>query len=131
MAMQGFPASLWQNGLAFALILTAGAFAFAAELLGGGDVKLLAAAGAWMSLAGAVWLISATFIAGGVIALFFIATRRLRRHAGGPGDNTERSRIPYGLAIVAGAFMVFGTQLSAPNAQSHRLNAFPTSALRR
>jgi prepilin peptidase CpaA len=131
MATHGFSASLWQNGLVFALLLIIGTFAFAAKLLGGGDVKLLAATGAWMSLTGAMWLIAAVFIAGGVIAVCFIATRRLRSHAGGPSERVQDSRIPYGLAIVAGALLVFAAQLGVMDRTVHKPTAFPLPALRK
>ena len=46
--------------------------------MGGGDIKLLACLGLWMNFEAAVWLVASTLIAGGVLALGFIATRPLR-----------------------------------------------------
>ena len=110
MAIHGFPAALWQNAVVFLLIFVAGTGAFAAAMLGGGDVKLLAALGLWMNFAGAVWLIAAVFLAGGVLALLFILTRPIRRRARKARGKSDSTGIPYGLAIAAGAAMVFGTQ---------------------
>jgi prepilin peptidase CpaA len=42
---------------------------FALGGLGGGDIKLLAAIGAWLGPSGAIWLVLYTGIAGGVMAL--------------------------------------------------------------
>ena len=42
--------ALWQNVAVFAALLAVGTAMFAAGKLGGGDVKLLAAAGLWFNL---------------------------------------------------------------------------------
>jgi len=110
MALRGFPAELWQNAVVLVLFLGLGTLAFAARALGGGDIKLFAATGLWMSLSGAVWLLAAIFIAGGGLAVIFILTRPLRSRAG-------KTRIPYGLAIVAGASFVFATQMGIVGAE--------------
>jgi prepilin peptidase CpaA len=120
MALQGFPAELWQNLLVFALILAIGTPAFAAGWLGGGDVKLLAAVGLWMSLPAASWLIASVFIAGGVLAFAFIIARLLRRQTDGQSKKRQTSRIPYGLAIVVGAAFVFAMQMGfGPRERPH------------
>jgi len=111
MAIHGFSLPLWQNAVVFLLILAVGTAAFAANMLGGGDVKLLAAVGLWMNFSGAIWLIAAVLLSGGVLAILFILTRPLRRRGREAGQKTARSRIPYGLAVAAGAFMIFGAQL--------------------
>jgi prepilin peptidase CpaA len=100
MAFGGFHGPLWQNALVFAGILVLGTLAFARELLGGGDVKLLAAAGLWVGFAAAPWRLAA-------IAVLFIVVRKLRGRS-----RREGSRIPYGVAIAAGAIFVLGTQYS-------------------
>ena len=84
--------------------------AFAARALGGGDIKLFAAIGLWMSFWGAVWLLAAVLMAGGLLAVIFILTRLLR-------CRSTRTRIPYGLAIAAGACFVFATQLGIVGAE--------------
>ena len=124
MALRGFPTELWQNAVAFGLFLIFGTLAFAARALGGGDIKLLAAIGLWMSLLGALWLIAAVFIAGGVLAVIFIIARLLRSHAGAPTRKHGKTGIPYGLAIVAGASIVFAAQLGVISPKPEKPNLF-------
>ena len=109
MAFHGFQVSLWQNAVVFVAVLAFGTVAFANNLFGGGDVKLLAATGLWMSLSGAVWLLAAVFIAGGLVAVAFILVRL------GRGSRPKRkggNRIPYGVAIATGALYVLGVQFA-------------------
>jgi prepilin peptidase CpaA len=91
--------ALWQNLAVFALILALGTGAFAAGLVGGGDVKLFAATALWFDLRSAVWFIAFVFISGGVVALLFLASRLFLRSS---RDKKDR-RIPYGIAIALGA----------------------------
>jgi prepilin peptidase CpaA len=118
--LHGLSAGMWQNLLVFAALLVLGTLAFSAGALGGGDVKLLAALGLWVDLRGALWLLAGVFIAGGVLALLFIAGRRILR-LNARRDRSDR-RIPYGIAIVAGtlAFALIG------RAESHRPHLPPT-----
>jgi prepilin peptidase CpaA len=120
MALQGFPLALWQNAVVFVAILAVGTAVFAAGKMGGGDIKLLACLGLWMSFGAAVWFIASTLIAGGVLALGFIGARVLSGHAVENARAARNRRIPYGLAIAAGASLVFAGQLglmkSRPNA---------------
>lgn len=105
----GLSPALWQNLIVFAAVLVIGTALFSAGLFGGGDVKLFAAIALWFSLKGALMLVAAIFIAGGVVALLAIVgrmiVRRLRNKIGGTeAAKTRRSRqIPYGVAIAAGA----------------------------
>ena len=108
MLIHGFDMTLWQNWAGFAAILAVGTAAFAGGLLGGGDVKLLAALALWFNLLGAAWLIGATFVAGGLVAMLFILSRTVRKKK---SANWKSSQIPYGLAIAAGALFVLGTQI--------------------
>lgn len=114
----GFTLNMWQNALVFVLILIFGTFAFSAGLLGGGDVKLLASVGLWTDLNGAVWLIAAVFIAGGFLGAMFIVGRKLL----GPRAELARqqNRIPYGLAIVAGAVIIAASRVEQSR-QPHAL----------
>ncbi len=104
MGLQGFPVALWQNAVVFAFLLVFGTILFSSGKFGGGDVKLFAGLGLWVNLATGVWLISTSLIAGGVLALIYIAVRKFRG-----GRNSKG--IPYGLALVAGAGLVFAGQL--------------------
>lgn len=111
-ALQGFSLSLWQNVLICFAILAIGMPAFAAGWVGGGDVKLLAAVGLWLDLRAASGLVAAVFIAGGVLALIYIALRRVTRP--NARSSSDYAKVPYGLAIVFGATFIFGMQLSTP-----------------
>ncbi len=85
-------------------------------MLGGGDVKLLAAAAFGLPPASVVSLLAMTALAGGALGLAHLALRRLpRRHPPKPGTwlflrvcSAERWRIlrraplPYGVAIASG-----------------------------
>jgi len=110
MFIEGPSLSLWQNGVVFLALLIVGTAVFAAGQMGGGDVKLLAALGAWVSLKGGVWLVTTVFMAGGLLALGFILARLMR------GTGIKRSAkggVPYGVAIAAGAAITFAAQRGA------------------
>jgi prepilin peptidase CpaA len=94
--IEGPSISLWQN----AAILALGTAAFAAGVLGGGDVKLLAASAIWVDLRHAVWLVALIFLAGGVLAVLYLMSRPFRAQ--------RSNRIPYGIAIAIGALAVIG-----------------------
>jgi len=124
-AVQGFSPALWQNAAVFVLILGLGTAAFAAGALGGGDVKLLAGLGLWVDFRGAVALISVVFLAGGVLALVYLASRAVI------GANSVKSRrIPYGIAIAVGAVLAFGLQLGDLPGQKRPHALAPVDILR-
>ena len=122
MGLQGLSLDLWQNALVFAVLLTAGTLMFSAGKIGGGDVKLFAGLGLWVNISAGVWLLSFSLLAGGVLAVIYIVVRHFRGGAKSKG-------IPYGLAIVAGASIVFAGQLGLmkPKAQPANVFAVPTS----
>jgi prepilin peptidase CpaA len=121
MGMQGFSITLWQNLAVFLVLLGCGTLLFSAGKVGGGDVKLLACLGLWVNIYAGVWLLSTSLIAGGVLALVYIAARRAR------GDRSKISKgIPYGLAIVAGACIVFAGQLGLFGAARQPVNPLST-----
>jgi prepilin peptidase CpaA len=108
MGLHGFPAALWQNALVFAAVLVVGTFAFGRGWLGGGDVKLLAVVGLWVGFRGAIALLAAVFIAGGVIAAVYIAKGAMKgvaRH-----QRKKARNVAYGVAIAAGALVTFAVQ---------------------
>lgn len=109
MALQGFPLALWQNAVVCLGLLMVGTPLFAAGKMGGGDVKLLAAAGLWIDFSAVLSLIAAVFIAGGILALGFLASRLLPSRK--ERDGNKSRQIPYGVAIVAGAALVFAGQM--------------------
>jgi len=108
--------ALWQNGLAFALLLALGTPLFAAGWLGGGDVKLLAALGLWANFAVILPLLACILIGGGVLAVVSLTVRR--------GAAARRAKgIPYGVAIAVGAAIVLLQPMLLPT------NSSPASPL--
>jgi prepilin peptidase CpaA len=75
------------------------ALAFAAGMMGGGDVKLAAAAALWFPPLATVKLLVVMSVAGGVLTLLVLALHRARRRLGRP-------KIPYGVAIAAGGWAI-------------------------
>lgn len=98
--LAGFSSALWPNILHFLLALAVGMALFAKGWIGGGDAKLYAAAALWFDWSGAVALIFLTGVAGLLLALAFIAARKMGLRKDVPKDDR---RIPYGVAIAAGA----------------------------
>jgi prepilin peptidase CpaA len=98
----GFAAPLWENALHFLLALAVGMGLFSRGWIGGGDAKLYAAAALWFSWTGAIALVFMTTMAGLLLTLTFIAARMLGLRKNTP---KEDRRIPYGVAIAAGAIL--------------------------
>jgi prepilin peptidase CpaA len=80
-----------------------GAVGFRFGLLGGGDVKLFAAGALWLGAAALPPYLTATALGGGLLALGFLAARRLGR--------LEDPTLPYGIAIAAGGLLTTGGAL--------------------
>lgn len=106
--LAGPTVTLWQNVAVFAGLLAIGTVMFAAGRLGGGDVKLLAASGAWFNLHGGLLMLLWTLIAGGVLALLILFVRTF----GWSDQARDRvailkrgGGIPYGVAIAAGGLI--------------------------
>lgn len=107
--------ALWQNLAVFAGLLVIGTPLFATGKFGGGDVKLFAAAGLWFNLWGALYMLAAVMITGGVLALAILGFRLF-----GWSEEARRrvrvlspaSGIPYGVAIAIGTLIVVTLQRS-------------------
>lgn len=89
---------LFQLGLAAAL-LAIFAFFFSLGMMGGGDVKLLAALGLWLPLTRMLFLLEWMALGGGLLTLGMVIAHRLRKAPGKP-------EIPYGVAIVGAGLLV-------------------------
>jgi prepilin peptidase CpaA len=93
-----------------AAVFAAGAVLFARGVIGGGDVKLLAAATLWAGPAGTPGLLIGTALLGGVLALallsplgpHLVAARKLEAAAAPHAANS----VPYGIAIAAAALII-------------------------
>jgi len=110
---------------AFAVaVLAVGFFMFQANVLGGGDAKLLAAASVWTGFTAFPPFILGTALAGGALALLILSARKWSPLlAGFPPFVTRlltpQSGLPYGVAIMAGGLMAlpalpFATALTLP-----------------
>lgn len=117
----------WQGLLEglIGLLLCGGAFflLFVIHAMGGGDVKLMAAVGAWIGYQHALLALIVCAISGGLIALGYVvvlkryrttasnvaslisfhATSGLRQHPELNLSSAKAVRMPYGVAIAAGA----------------------------
>jgi prepilin peptidase CpaA len=109
LAAAGF-AALWA-----AVVFIAGALLFSRGLIGGGDVKLLAAATLWAGPAATLPLLVLTGLLGGLLCLLLmtpagglLAAARPGRHdsSGDPARRANSVLVPYGVAIAAAALIV-------------------------
>lgn len=95
------------------LALFAGMGLFAANLLGGGDAKILAAMSPFMGLAALPQFMLFTALAGGLVALIFLVVRKApeRYRTRGPkwlrNLLTPGGPLPYGVAICVGALAAY------------------------
>ena len=114
----GVDVGVWQNLAVFALVLVVGTLLFSRGILGGGDVKLLAAVALWTDFADAARLIASIFIFGGILALVIVLGRVFA-----PASLSARiavlkpkAGIPYGIAIAVGTlFMVTVSKPEPPS----------------
>ena len=84
-------------GLVFAVF----ALAFSLKMMGGGDVKLLAALALWLPTPAVMILLVLMSIAGGVLTLAMFIPHKIARSAGQP-------EIPYGIAIAFAGLWLLG-----------------------
>jgi prepilin peptidase CpaA len=104
--------SVWPD-IAIQIVLALGAFALLAiafrfGMMGGGDVKMIAAIALWLPPLPFVRMLVVMALAGGVLTLATIAWHRARRAGGQP-------EIPYGVAIAfATAWVVTNDILTIP-----------------
>src|SRR5438132_1083034 len=78
-------------GVAFG-VLAVFVFAFQLGMMGGGDVKMVAAVALWLPPLAVLQLLVIMSLAGGLLTLAMLVPHRLRKAAGQP-------EIPYGIAI--------------------------------
>lgn len=108
----GAPVFWWASGLdlwpgmAIQLGVGLGAFVilaglFALKVMGGGDVKLLAALALWLPFYNFMQLLLIMAIAGGVLTVLLIIWHTARRQR-------EGIKVPYGVAIAFGGLWVLG-----------------------
>ena len=95
--------SLWPEitiivGLALALFALF-TFAFAIGAMGGGDVKMIGALALWMTPLQLPVMLTVMAISGGVLTIAMMAHHKL-------SQNSEKPKIPYGIAIAIGGLWV-------------------------
>lgn len=95
--------ALWPD-IAIRIAIAAGAFLifaalFALNLMGGGDVKMIAAIALWLPFPLLMTMLTVMALAGGIITVFMLVRRRWR-----PNDN--RQDVPYGVAIAIGTLWI-------------------------
>ncbi len=111
----------WPGGLIVAAAALAVGFGvFALRLMGGGDIKLIAACALWAGTALILPFLVIVSLAGGALALGLVAGRAVaaKRRAVQPGTEggalpVMRQKIPYGLAIAAGGIFLLARHLGA------------------
>ena len=105
----------WVDSLIAGFLMFLGGLAlFGANLMGGGDVKLMAALGLWAGLDAILEFLVVTSLAGGVLALIVGSRHWLSRQAvsspatGESGDqvSVRTMALPYGVAIACGGLYI-------------------------
>jgi len=94
---------LFQLGLA-AAVLVVFAICFALGMMGGGDVKLLAALGLWLPLTKMLIMLEIMALGGGLLTIGMVIAHKLRKAPGKP-------EIPYGVAIVAAGLLIVANDI--------------------
>ncbi len=94
-------------------MLALGAGMFSLRWIGGGDAKVMAAAGLWLGLSGMPIFLIWTAITGGLFGLSLILMRQWAQPYAGAAPRwvgrllQPKGDIPYGVAICAGALAAF------------------------
>lgn len=110
----------WLMALAVSsLVFVAGLTLFFCGMAGGGDVKFLAATSLWAGASLTLPLLVVMGLAGGVLGLTALGVQYVRRYRSTgiagvivPDKTIAAPKLPYGVAIAAGAFYA-GAQLLA------------------
>ena len=105
----GWSADLWANMFHFAIALNVGMLLFGLGWIGGGDAKLYAAIALWFDWTGAVYMVFLTTFAGLALAVTYLLVRVFyrgkHRVSNELSKRKQERRIPYGVAIAAGAIL--------------------------
>jgi prepilin peptidase CpaA len=127
LAISGWSPAIWQNVVLSCAILVLGALLFAAGKMGGGDVKLFAATVFWTNLRGALLLVPAILLAGGVLAVLVLSRRAVLRAAAG-SKYVESKGVPYGVAIAVGTLLVLAFYMGRGHDRLQQLSSPPAWA---
>ncbi len=88
-------------------VFAVAAVAFQFRLLGGGDVKLIGAGALWLGADALARFLATTALAGGLLAIVYLAGMRLFPPKG------EEPGLPYGIAIAVGGILTTIAELWA------------------
>lgn len=77
---------------------------FMLKMMGGGDVKMIAALALWLPFPALLTMLTVMALAGGVITIILLVRQRWR-------PNAERPEVPYGVAIAIGGLWVIANGL--------------------
>ena len=106
--VSGADAHVWISLAIGAAVFLVGAVLFHFGQMGGGDVKFLTALCIWAGPAEVLPFLLHVAFAGGVLTLAWVVNGRLVAPALGRIVQTDAKRtVPYGVAIAAGAFLMF------------------------
>lgn len=111
---RGETETLFLHFLSFISLFVLGAVLFTRGIIGGGDVKLMAAAALWFEVTQLPALLLAIALCGGVLALVLVAHGIFLSEKGAHirrADRRRKKTVPYGLAIAAGTLIVMGPDL--------------------
>lgn len=86
------------------LIFVVFAVLFMLKMMGGGDVKMIAALALWLPFQPLMAMLTVMALAGGAITIFLLVRQRWR-------PNAERPEVPYGVAIAIGGLWVIANGL--------------------
>lgn len=103
-AAAGLPA-LGSHALHLAVSLAIGMVLFRFGMIGGGDAKFYAACAGWFAWADAARLLLSVSIAGLVLFLGWFTIRRIMRKPIRVSPESSFDKLPYGIAIGAGAII--------------------------
>jgi prepilin peptidase CpaA len=103
LGLSPWPEIAWQVGLAL-LAFAVFAGAFAAGMMGGGDVKMIGALALWLAPFTLVRMLMIMALAGGVLTIAMVVAHKAMKRRGQP-------EIPYGLAISAAGIFVITNQI--------------------
>ncbi|MDZ7283388.1 prepilin peptidase [Sphingomonas sanguinis] len=100
-----------QIGIALAVFLLF-AQAFRIGMMGGGDVKMIAAIALWLPLSSLFRMVLVMSIAGGAVTIAMLVDHRLRVRK--QGDAAPAIEVPYGVAIAIAALVTLQEPLFNP-----------------
>lgn len=107
--VSGADTHVWYSLVIGAGIFVVGAVLFHFDQMGGGDVKFLTVLGIWAGPAQALPFLLQVALAGGALTMAWIANGLFVAPALGRVVHPDSKRsVPYGVAIAAGAYLMFG-----------------------